>query len=88
MHVEPVRGQSRTSPDTCGHSCGRTAIRASRMRPLYFAPPRSKPGMTQVPPSKVFIKTFGCQMNEYDSSKMVDVLKAARGYERTLDIDD
>ena len=31
---------------------------------------------------KVFIKTFGCQMNEYDSAKMVDVLHAARGYER------
>ena len=25
---------------------------------------------------KVFIKTFGCQMNEYDSDKMVDVLRA------------
>ena len=28
---------------------------------------------------KVFIKTFGCQMNEYDSDKMVDVLHAAEG---------
>jgi hypothetical protein len=26
---------------------------------------------------KVFIKTFGCQMNEYDSDKMADVLHAA-----------
>ncbi|WP_424194355.1 tRNA (N6-isopentenyl adenosine(37)-C2)-methylthiotransferase MiaB [Ampullimonas aquatilis] len=32
---------------------------------------------------KVFIKTFGCQMNEYDSDKMVDVLNAAGGMERT-----
>ena len=32
---------------------------------------------------KVFIKTFGCQMNEYDSDKMVDVLGAADGYEKT-----
>ena len=24
---------------------------------------------------KVFIKTFGCQMNEYDSAKMADVLR-------------
>jgi len=37
---------------------------------------------------KVFIKTFGCQMNEYDSDKMADVLAAAQGYEKTTDIDD
>ncbi|RCX09172.1 tRNA (N6-isopentenyl adenosine(37)-C2)-methylthiotransferase MiaB [Extensimonas vulgaris] len=34
-------------------------------------------------PKKVFIKTFGCQMNEYDSDKMLDVLRAAAGYEPT-----
>ncbi|WP_413439556.1 tRNA (N6-isopentenyl adenosine(37)-C2)-methylthiotransferase MiaB [Sulfuriferula sp. GW1] len=28
---------------------------------------------------KVFIKTFGCQMNEYDSDKMADVLRASDG---------
>jgi tRNA-2-methylthio-N6-dimethylallyladenosine synthase len=32
---------------------------------------------------KVFIKTFGCQMNEYDSEKMVDVLREAGDFERT-----
>ncbi len=37
------------------------------------------------PSKKVFIKTFGCQMNEYDSDKMADVLKAAQGYEPTQD---
>jgi tRNA-2-methylthio-N6-dimethylallyladenosine synthase len=36
---------------------------------------------------KVFIKTFGCQMNEYDSDKMVDVLRAAQGYEPTSDVE-
>jgi tRNA-2-methylthio-N6-dimethylallyladenosine synthase len=36
---------------------------------------------------KVFIKTFGCQMNEYDSDKMADVLHAAEGYEKTSDIE-
>jgi tRNA-2-methylthio-N6-dimethylallyladenosine synthase len=34
---------------------------------------------------KVFIRTFGCQMNEYDSDKMADVLAAADGYEKTSD---
>ena len=36
-------------------------------------------------PRKLFIKTFGCQMNEYDSAKMADVLAAAEGYEPTDD---
>ena len=36
---------------------------------------------------KVFIKTFGCQMNEYDSDKMSDVLRAAQGYEPTQDME-
>ncbi len=32
---------------------------------------------------KLLIKTWGCQMNEYDSSKMADLLNAAGGYELT-----
>ncbi len=38
-------------------------------------------------PKKVFIKTFGCQMNEYDSDKMADVLRVAQGYEPTTDVE-
>ena len=30
---------------------------------------------------RVFIKTHGCQMNEYDSARMLDVLKDTQGYE-------
>ena len=45
--------------------------------------------MTEAPSAKpkVFIKTFGCQMNEYDSDKMADVLRAAEGYEPTDDVE-
>jgi tRNA-2-methylthio-N6-dimethylallyladenosine synthase len=36
-------------------------------------------------PKRVYIRTFGCQMNEYDSAKMADVLGAADGLEPTDD---
>jgi tRNA-2-methylthio-N6-dimethylallyladenosine synthase len=28
---------------------------------------------------KLYLRTFGCQMNEYDSDKIADVLRAAKG---------
>ncbi len=34
-------------------------------------------------PRKLFIKTYGCQMNEYDSARMADVLAASHGLELT-----
>ncbi|MBL8328163.1 MAG: tRNA (N6-isopentenyl adenosine(37)-C2)-methylthiotransferase MiaB [Rubrivivax sp.] len=40
------------------------------------------------PAKKVFIRTFGCQMNEYDSDKMADVLRAAEGYEPTRQVEE
>jgi tRNA-2-methylthio-N6-dimethylallyladenosine synthase len=36
-------------------------------------------------PRKLYIKTFGCQMNEYDSDKMADVLRESHGMEPTSD---
>ena len=36
--------------------------------------------------SKLHIRTFGCQMNEYDSNKMLDVLKHSHGLESTDDV--
>ncbi len=48
----------------------------------------SQPTVTPVAPApagkprKVFVRTFGCQMNEYDSDKMIDVLRQTHGAER------
>tara|TARA_Y100000590_G_scaffold218996_1_gene248099 strand:+ start:73 stop:1404 length:1332 start_codon:yes stop_codon:yes gene_type:complete len=33
---------------------------------------------------KIFIKTFGCQMNEYDSNRITDIVKEI-GYEKSID---
>jgi len=37
---------------------------------------------------KVFIRSFGCQMNDYDSARMADLLRAAEGYEPTSDVEE
>ena len=39
-------------------------------------------------PDRLFIKTFGCQMNEYDSAKMVDVLRDSLDVEETVAAED
>jgi tRNA-2-methylthio-N6-dimethylallyladenosine synthase len=36
-------------------------------------------------PGKLYVKTFGCQMNEYDTGKMLDVLRDSHGLEPTSD---
>src|SRR5688500_18920284 len=51
-------------------------------RPYPIEPP---PGPPDELMPRVFIRTFGCQMNEYDSARMVDVLREAEGYELTED---
>lgn len=37
---------------------------------------------------KVFVRTFGCQMNEYDSDKMIDVLAGPEGTIKTENIEE
>jgi tRNA-2-methylthio-N6-dimethylallyladenosine synthase len=39
-------------------------------------------------PGKLFIETHGCQMNEYDSAKMADVLAASDGLELTTNVEE
>jgi tRNA-2-methylthio-N6-dimethylallyladenosine synthase len=39
-------------------------------------------------PKKVFIKTFGCQMNEYDSSRMADMLGSSEGMVETTNVEE
>jgi tRNA-2-methylthio-N6-dimethylallyladenosine synthase len=43
--------------------------------------------MTTPQPKKVFVRTFGCQMNEYDSAKMVDILRERHNVEPTQEPD-
>ncbi len=47
--------------------------------------PVATPDTPAAPPAggKIYIRTFGCQMNEYDSDKMVDVLREDQGLEVT-----
>ena len=53
-----------------------------------LAPTSADGVVVRKPAPKVFVKTFGCQMNEYDSDKMVDVLHAAQGYEATQNVNE
>ena len=46
------------------------------------------PTKSTYPPKKLFIQTHGCQMNEYDSARMADVLAASDGMELTTLVED
>ena len=56
-----------------------TATPSPALVPLPSARPRVPGGAR----GKLYIKTHGCQMNEYDSAKMADVLAASEGLELT-----
>lgn len=56
-----------------------TAPKQYTMRPAFQPQFRKSKSMTK----KLHIKTWGCQMNEYDSSKMADLLDATHGYQLT-----
>ncbi len=52
-------------------------------RPTVAGGARGKPSDGSPSRGKLYIKTHGCQMNEYDSAKMADVLAQAEGLELT-----
>ncbi len=56
---------------------------ASVDSPALVPLPVGKPAAPAVVRGKLYIKTHGCQMNEYDSAKMADVLAASEGLELT-----
>jgi len=62
--------------------------------PAPADPPRPAPSPTgasrpaQAARGKLFIQTHGCQMNEYDSAKMADVLAASDGLELTTNVEE
>ena len=51
--------------------------------PIIPAAPAVSTPVEALPSRKLFIRTFGCQMNEYDSAKMTDVLRGDQGLELT-----
>src|SRR5690606_40034688 len=60
------------------HAAPLQAVSKKTMMPVKDSLPENiqQPIPQSGPPKKVFIKTFGCQMNEYDSSRMADLLHA------------
>ena len=57
-------------------------VAAARRRPVQdCVPAGAETTLPEAPHKKLFIKTYGCQMNVYDSDRMADVL-ALQGYEQ------
>ncbi len=71
-----------------------TTIKRPGVQPQATRVPTVRPAGKQRPadagstPRRLFIRTFGCQMNEYDSEKMVDVLNNDVGIQITDTPDD
>ena len=70
------------TPDTAPDAAITPPASSPTLVPLPGASPRPIPGGAR---GKLFIKTHGCQMNEYDSARMADVLAEHEGLELTDD---
>jgi len=74
-----------TAPTSAGSALPASAPPSSAPRPDLLPLPGAKPQVNGPVRGKLYIKTHGCQMNEYDSTKMADVLAASEGLELTDD---
>ena len=79
--VRPVAALRRVTPPPAGNPAALPVgrVRAARTSTHSLRPFALDCAMTK----KVFIKTFGCQMNEYDSDKMADVLTPPKASRQT-----
>ena len=41
-----------------------------------------------MPAKKLYLRSFGCQMNDYDSARIVDLLGEELGYEQTTELEE
>ncbi|TAL78997.1 MAG: tRNA (N6-isopentenyl adenosine(37)-C2)-methylthiotransferase MiaB [Burkholderiaceae bacterium] len=73
--ISPASSNSATGSITLQQALDTAVANAAAAGPV--APGAAKPVR------KLYIKTFGCQMNEYDSKKMADILHAEQGLELT-----
>ncbi|HWS77518.1 MAG TPA: tRNA (N6-isopentenyl adenosine(37)-C2)-methylthiotransferase MiaB, partial [Thermomonas sp.] len=82
-------GEGRPSPLECAPRPGLPTAPPETALNDPIAPATSPPVLREAattpaaPAKKLFIQTHGCQMNEYDSAKMADVLAASDGMEMT-----
>ena len=74
------------APERPRDSAGRGAERGDRPQSGGWGEGQPAATPPPQPRGKLFIQTHGCQMNEYDSAKMADVLAASDGLELTDDV--
>ena len=77
--LQPARRQAPRSAGCCPATSGHKGLPPRGRRPAGSTDAGKMRRMNR----KLHIRTFGCQMNEYDSDKMAEVLAGAEGYEST-----
>ena len=66
-------------------SSGREPVKFAKNVPMKITKSASSPDKTSL--KKLYVKSYGCQMNAYDAARMADVL-APEGFEETRHIED